>query len=87
MMLKKLSFVTLGKDQFKVNVKVKDEKHICIIPDKHSYHDLSSIVMVLWDMPTTKVPVNKMMLTNKVKVKIEGEKPIYIIYNIPAKHS
>ena len=44
MMLKNVTFVTLGKDQFKV--KVEDEKHIYIIPDKHSYHDLSSIVMV-----------------------------------------
>ena len=31
-----VSFVTLGKDQFKVKVKVEDVKHIYIIPDKHS---------------------------------------------------
>ena len=28
---KNMSFVTLGKDQFKVKVKVEDEKHIYII--------------------------------------------------------
>ena len=40
--------MTLGKDQFTVKVKVEDEKHIYIIPDKHSYHDLSLIVMVIY---------------------------------------
>ena len=45
------SFVTLEKDQFvTVKVKVEDEKHIYIIPDKHSYHDHSSIVMVPRDV-------------------------------------
>ena len=37
----KESFVTLGKDEFMVKVKVEDEKHIYIIPDKHSYHPWS----------------------------------------------
>ena len=47
MMLKKnVTFVTLGKDKFKAKVKVEDEKHIYVIPDTHSYHYLSSIVMV-----------------------------------------
>ena len=32
----KLTFVTLGKDQFKVMVKVEDEKQIYVSPDKHS---------------------------------------------------
>ena len=40
------SFVTLGKIQLKVKIEV--EKHIYIIPAKHSYHYLSSIVMVQW---------------------------------------
>ena len=31
------SFVTLGKDQFKIKVKVKNEKH--------TYHYLSSVVL------------------------------------------
>ena len=46
-MKKNVFFVNLGKDQFKVKIKVEYEKHIHIIPDKHSHHDLSSIVMVL----------------------------------------
>ena len=40
-------FVTLGKGQFKVMVKIKSYKHIYIIPAKHSYHYLSSIVVGL----------------------------------------
>ena len=31
------SFVTLGKGQFKVKVKIEGEKHLHIIPAKHSY--------------------------------------------------
>ena len=41
MMLTEVTLVTSGKDQFKIKVKVENEKHIYIIPDKHSYHDLS----------------------------------------------
>ena len=38
-MLKKSKyFVTLGKDQFKVKVKLEGDKHIYIIPAKQSYH-------------------------------------------------
>ena len=34
-----------GEGQFTVKVKIEDEKHIYIIPAKHSYHYLSSIVI------------------------------------------
>ena len=40
-------FVTLRKGQFMVKVKIEGEKHIYIIPAKHSYHYLSLIAMVL----------------------------------------
>ena len=43
-MLKKAkSFVTLGKGQYKV--KIAGEKHIYMIPPKHSYQYISSIVI------------------------------------------
>ena len=39
MMLNKCkSFVTLGKGQFKLKVKIEGEKHIYSIPAKHSHH-------------------------------------------------
>ena len=41
------SFMTLGKGQFEFKVNIEGEKHIYIIPAIHSYHYLSSIVMVL----------------------------------------
>ena len=53
--------MTLGKDKFTVKVKVDDEKHIYIISDKHSYHDISLIVMVIY-MRYEVVPINKVML-------------------------
>ena len=94
-MLNNVSFVTLGKDQFKVKVNVEDEKHIYIIPDKHSYHDLSSLEMC-WAQSGNKILLKKPVFVTffmtlgkgqyKVKVKIKGEKPIYTIYLIPTKH-
>ena len=47
MVKKSKSFVTLGKGQFKVKVKLEGKKHIYILPAKHSYHYLSSIVINL----------------------------------------
>ena len=47
-------FVTVEKAQFKVKVKIEGENHIYIIPAKHSYHYLTSIVMGLQDMSSTK---------------------------------
>ena len=41
------SFVIVGKGQFTVKVTIEGEKHIYIIPVKHSYHYLSSIVIGL----------------------------------------
>ena len=77
----------LGKDQFKVGINIE-----AIIPDNHSYHDLSSIVMVPWDVRSMKrYPVNQIIYKKsksfvtlgkgqyKVKIKIKGEKSIYII--------
>ena len=88
---KNLLFVILGKGQFKVKVKIEGEKHIYIIPAKHSYHYLSSIVIGLWDMSVWSGTHqwHKSFVTLEkgqfmVKVKIEDEKHIYVI---PAKHS
>ena len=64
MMLKKKFFVTLGKGQFKVKVKIEN-KNIYIIQAKHSCHYLSSIVIVLWDIIYAEyevIPVNGIML-------------------------
>ena len=36
----------MGKAQFKVRVKIEGEKHIYIIPAKHSHNYLSSIVLI-----------------------------------------
>ena len=58
-MLKKLDFCDLGKGY--IYGQVEDEKYIYIIPDKHYYHDLSLIVMVIYTRYKV-VPVNKMML-------------------------
>ena len=88
--------MTLKKGQFKVMVKIEGEKPIYIIPAKHSYHYLSSIIMVLRDMLSKKwYPSMAYCCKNlcfvilgkgqfKIKVKIEGAKHIYII---TAKHS
>ena len=73
----------LGNDQFKV--KVEDEKHIYIIPDKHCYHDLISIAMVLWDRVEYKVvPINKIIFMTWGKGQTLRWKAHHII---PAKHS
>ena len=55
MKLKKIKvFATSEKYQFKIKVRDEGNKHSYIIPAKHSYQYLSSIVMVLWDMPSIK---------------------------------
>ena len=45
--------MTWRKGQFKVKLKIEGEMHIYIIPTKHSYHYLSSIVIGPWDMLST----------------------------------
>ena len=99
MILKKnQTFVTLGKDQFTVKVKVEDEKHIYIIPDKYSSHDLRSIVMVIYlrhkVVPIKKMILQKLSLCDLGKRSIYGQGQnvrrkahIHIIYIIPAKRS
>ena len=76
--LTNVSFVALRE--------IEGAKHIYIVSARHSYHYLSSIVMVLWYMREYEmVPVNGIMLKKgQFMVKIESEKHIYII---PAKHS
>ena len=58
-----LLLVNYTAHQFKVNVKVEDEKHIYIIPYKHSYHDLSCNGSMRCAEDKV-VPVNKIMLKN-----------------------
>ena len=87
MVLKKICLKLGRVNLLKVNVTVEDKKHIYAIPNKHSYHDLSSIVMVLWNMLSSMkvVTVNDIMLKNLSllwpweKVKNYGKKHIYII--------
>ena len=53
MLQKSKSFVTLGKVQFMIKIKIEGAKYIYIIPAKRSYQYLSATVIGLWDMQST----------------------------------